>query len=909
MTRLRIESLENRNLLAVNLVHDLVQVQSFEVTGQFANLGELTFFSARDQVHGHVIWRTDGTDQGTQLVEDVAGRSLGSRPEYAGSTDQHVFYLATENLLETSLWSVDAQGTAAKLTNGYSVFGPAIVAMGPYQDGFAFATNVGSSRMDLWITDGTPEGTRLIDEDAFPFPARASVVGEDIYATATTTVWRYNEVDGVELVHDFAEDGTEGYEILASRSDLDRFWVSYGATFVGSELWAADSNGQFDRLGSFGQRLDLEGARAVGDNLFFRSVFFSRAAGELWYSDGTPAGTQEMSTLDDLSPRAMPGTLEGQLLLATDNELHAIDVSEVQEPATEFIGVLPTLDDFFIPTKITTQVVDDVLFYLSKHEDGVALNRYSFELGPEIVRVLDQFEIGELWANGSDLYFGASKEGEPWIWFSDGTNDGTKPMSVALLGNEDSRVNSKAVVSDKLLFTTMTGPGVIPRIQTLWADGGNGPEQIAEFDSYSPLTVHSLGDRAVIVGAEVPTIGAFRPPGTQYWVTDGTSQGTRLIADEPGDEFRFMRSMRAVSFVAENRLYSIIDNRIDQTQEIWVSDGTGPGTDVIHELGEHELVSQTTNDLQVIDDTVVYATRSTEDGRITIWQTGPSGTVVLTDPLESESVGPFAQFNDEIYFFGDIRNRSGVWVITDSGPTLVLEVAGEAKHMLVAAGRLFVSIDNEEDSLLRSLWSLDTAKESQLVQQVRTSSPFGGFFAFYGFAELGNQLLFSSRDGGETSLWRTDGSKEGTTFVRQLGHDALTLSMGVVVDDVVYFRANDKQHGAELWVSDGTSKGTMVYDIHPGPAGSFPHDMVPWQDALFFTANDGVTGQELWRADHVDRLIGDIDGDGEVAFSDFLILSTSFGQEDVDEEAGDLDGDRDVDFADFLLLSTNFGVA
>ena len=51
---------------------------------------------------------------------------------------------------------------------------------------------------------------------------------------------------------------------------------------------------------------------------------------------------------------------------------------------------------------------------------------------------------------------------------------------------------------------------------------------------------------------------------------------------------------------------------------------------------------------------------------------------------------------------------------------------------------------------------------------------------------------------------------------------------------------------------------------------------------------------------------GDADGDGQVQFSDFLILSTHFGGEGQYTD-GDFDGNGQVQFADFLLLSSVFG--
>jgi hypothetical protein len=53
---------------------------------------------------------------------------------------------------------------------------------------------------------------------------------------------------------------------------------------------------------------------------------------------------------------------------------------------------------------------------------------------------------------------------------------------------------------------------------------------------------------------------------------------------------------------------------------------------------------------------------------------------------------------------------------------------------------------------------------------------------------------------------------------------------------------------------------------------------------------------------------GDVDGDGQVAFSDFLILSDNFGDVVTRHELGDIDCSGLVDFSDFLALSSNFGM-
>jgi len=52
---------------------------------------------------------------------------------------------------------------------------------------------------------------------------------------------------------------------------------------------------------------------------------------------------------------------------------------------------------------------------------------------------------------------------------------------------------------------------------------------------------------------------------------------------------------------------------------------------------------------------------------------------------------------------------------------------------------------------------------------------------------------------------------------------------------------------------------------------------------------------------------GDVDGDNDIDFTDFLILSSNFGNQEAEQADGDLNDDGTVGFDDFLLLAANFG--
>ncbi len=63
----------------------------------------------------------------------------------------------------------------------------------------------------------------------------------------------------------------------------------------------------------------------------------------------------------------------------------------------------------------------------------------------------------------------------------------------------------------------------------------------------------------------------------------------------------------------------------------------------------------------------------------------------------------------------------------------------------------------------------------------------------------------------------------------------------------------------------------------------------------------------LARAAAANRLLlaGDVDLDGIVGFSDFVILISNFNLQDATRSDGDLDGDGDVDFSDFVIVSAS----
>lgn len=107
-------------------------------------------------------------------------------------------------------------------------------------------------------------------------------------------------------------------------------------------------------------------------------------------------------------------------------------------------------------------------------------------------------------------------------------------------------------------------------------------------------------------------------------------------------------------------------------------------------------------------------------------------------------------------------------------------------------------------------------------------------------------------------LWVTDGTAAGTHLVKDIRPGPIGNGVGLiatgrpsfnVLNDKIYFLADDSTHGRELWVSDGTDAGTrMVKDINPGTADAIPMYMTAFNNKILFSAFQG-NANELWITD------------------------------------------------------------
>lgn len=165
------------------------------------------------------------------------------------------------------------------------------------------------------------------------------------------------------------------------------------------------------------------------------------------------------------------------------------------------------------------------------------------------------------------------------------------------------------------------------------------------------------------------------------------------------------------------------------------------------------------------------------------------------------------------------------------------------RHLTLVGNEVFFVADDGVTG--PELWKTDgTAAGTVQVLDIEPG-PAGSGGSFF-HAMGATLLLFQASGGGQSGLWRSDGTEAGTFFLSSEGID----SSAATLSGALMYESGGTDH--ELWRTDGTVQGTsLVKQIAQvaGTGGSNPSSLVVMNDVLFFSADDGVIGNELWSSD------------------------------------------------------------
>jgi ELWxxDGT repeat protein len=390
------------------------------------------------------------------------------------------------------------------------------------------------------------------------------------------------------------------------------------------------------------------------------------------------------------------------------------------------------------------------------------------------------------------------------------------------------------------------------------------------------------------VGDTLYFLGTGPHSGRELWATNGTFEGTRLVRDlvpkHNSAEIRFLTNL-------DGTLYFFAGH--ESSYWLWTSDGTEEGTVPVANLG----ASSTQVPPAVVNGKLYFSTVRTDGSDLWVSDGTGDGTSVLrsfgyvSDSVFVTNPSNLTNANGMLYFVTTIQGDSPGMTLWRSNGTetgtvpafssrYISEIAGVNGQVLYYAG----------DDTVNSLWATDGTPEGTLLLKNFDFGP-GDFEVSGGLLYFAAQLdvnLFNTQiwasDG--TSTFRVDASSYRPWSLTNLNGKLLyvalyevtgqvhcglfattgsggarlreinpTLGYGAnnftaVVDDMMFFTA-ENSHGQEgLWKSDGTAPGTvMVSDISDTPVGIAPAELTGMNGKLYFSAGDVAHGHQLWTSD------------------------------------------------------------
>jgi ELWxxDGT repeat protein len=455
---------------------------------------------------------------------------------------------------------------------------------------------------------------------------------------------------------------------------------------------------------------------------------------------------------------------------------------------------------------------------------------------------------------------------EPWV--TDGTAAGTFLLKDINLGSSGSNPTSFFSVNGKVVFyaTTPTNGS------ELWVTDGTseGTTLLADINPGSgsagvnALNFTTLGNKLLFTATNPAT-------GIELWVTDGTPAGTQLLRDIlPGPG----------SGAVQSKPLSILGNAavFGADGDVWSTDGTPTGTVKIFDFNTAtgNAVGAFTDSFYQANGLVYFtAVTTTVTGvrQVELWVTdGTSGGTRsisnLGSDLNTSVAVPLGTLGNATFFVAQVTALDGTTVGSElyvsTGTSLDLfrdfvpgfatgYVNPDPTRVAVAGNQLFFTREIPAVGNPTELWVIDGATGSTQLLQTFTNITGSKFSVF------GDSIVFTATttvNGVQSSFapWISDGTAAGTqqllaTNPTASGNSPDAGNFTPFAGKLFFTAIGGSSTGKELWVTDGTPAGTVLFkDINPGAAQSSPSNFVVVGDKLFFQATT-ATGREYWVTD------------------------------------------------------------
>jgi len=676
-------------------------------------------------------------------------------------------------------------------------------------------------------------------------PSNITVVGSNLFFTANngvngTELWMSNgTAAGTKMVKDI-RPGTNSSSPAYLTRVLGRIVFRANDGTNGTELWVSDGTAAGTTM-----LMDIQPGSGNGSPTYIQSNFVTnmaffyandgRVGSELWVTNGTAAGTKLLKDINLTTATASSYPRYFQHLGGIQVVFEANDGVNGQE--------LWVTDG----TAANTKLVADI--YAGANSGTYCT--YGVSLGSKV------------------LFRGRSATAGYEAWITDGTAAGTMMLKDVNIGSAASGYVYYPCVDGKTAYYGATNGAGYQIYVTDGTPVGTKLFSSATMSTGSPSYLYASGGTVWFSGKDVT-------PGTGYEIcsTDGTT--TKTFQDT------WKGSKSGYGYYCSEIAKGIIGFRASDGvtgSELWVTDGTTAGTKLI-DINPPLVPAPTDNDnVKYIESLFGKLIFAASDGRDkTKGQTGQElwisdGTSTGTKLLKDIYVGTsttsandsnpsyMCRYGNYVYFAANNGiNGTELWRTdgTTAGTNLFLDInivtttASSYPQWFTQIGsKMYFNANNGTTG--NELWVSDgTVAGTKMVKDIYagTSSSSPRYFARFG---LTNRFAFQAYDNiAGSELWISDGTAAGTKMVKDIraGTTGSYPEFMHGFGDKIYFQCNDGTRGYELWESNGTAAGTkLIKDNYPGSSSGYARYVMDQNGALYFYGTTPTTGYEVMTSD------------------------------------------------------------
>lgn len=404
------------------------------------------------------------------------------------------------------------------------------------------------------------------------------------------------------------------------------------------------------------------------------------------------------------------------------------------------------------------------------------------------------------------------------------------------------RANNIITFKDFLIFSAFSNThGVEP-----WIFNGDTTFMIKDIN---PGLQSSDAQNYFLLNNKVVFTAYSKDFGAEWWETDGTPEGTKMIIDifeGTGDGVFLLNSNFIAYHQVENSIYFAGQNK-EQNYELWKTDGTSEGTILVKNIApdneDFNLPSFPVNFVTFKNEVYFRAANK-------LWKTDgtDNGTQLIFDIAFQE----IAVLNDYMLLISDYD----LWVSdgTDAGTYLLKESESlfgrDDKTIITLDDIALLPIRDPEYGI--EIWKTNGTKEGTTLVKDLWKGTEG--YEPCSKVLLNNKMYYIGNDGIlGAALYRSDGTPEGTELVKDIKENSVISPFGNIEPlysdgEVVYMSAASVGSRQELWISDGTNEGTKKI-IFNQPEISNPNDFHKFKNKLFVFAFGENIGFEPYLID------------------------------------------------------------